>query len=256
MGLSSGFVACLFLFSCIGHIQASALNFGDPSVPHGAQKFKLRIMEKGTRFYEKVEINEDEQFAHFRVPSHNELEATDEIIDFKMNIAIRRLKGVCYVQPLPKDFPTLQTVKGGLSEAVNRPPNARISTISERFVIGEELDETFLRKGVREFCNKNPVFRLEEHVSDSVSVERERSRRQASALNFRNITICDPTAYVTANGCGQSDQWLWECQVNIGANCIYMYTCTLDTVNKFISCTQILHLYSSIVCCNPKCSSG
>ena len=61
-------------------------------MPHGAQKFKLHIMEKGTIFYEKVEINEDQEFAHFRVPSHNELEATDELIDFKMVCDLKRLR--------------------------------------------------------------------------------------------------------------------------------------------------------------------
>ena len=74
-------------------------------------------------------------------------------------------------------------------------------------------------------------------------------------LNFRNLTTCNLNEYVNANACGQSDQRLWECTVTIGANCIYLYTCFLGTFNKLISCTQILHLYSSIVCCNPKCNS-
>lgn len=55
----------------------------------------------------------------------------------------------------------------------------------------------------------------------------ERSRRQ-TASGFKNLTICDPNEYVTANACGNSDQWLWECQVNFGANCIYL--CVLWTL--------------------------
>ena len=53
-------------------------------VLHGSQKFKLSIMERETRFYEEVEINEDEQFAHFHVPPHNGLAETDELFDFQM----------------------------------------------------------------------------------------------------------------------------------------------------------------------------
>lgn len=76
-------------FTCLPQI-----NSGDPSVPRsqGAQKFKLSIVEKNARFYEKVEINEDEEFAHFRVPSHNELEATDKLINFKMVRDLKRFR--------------------------------------------------------------------------------------------------------------------------------------------------------------------
>ena len=41
-------------------------------------------MERETRFYEEVEINEDEQFARFHVPPHNGLAETDELFDFQM----------------------------------------------------------------------------------------------------------------------------------------------------------------------------
>ena len=62
----------------------SQLNFGVQKVLHRTQKFKLSIMERETRFYEEVEINEDEQFAHFHVPPHNGLAETDELFDFQM----------------------------------------------------------------------------------------------------------------------------------------------------------------------------
>ena len=60
------------------------LNFAVKKGLHGSQKFKLSIMERETRFYEEVEINEDEQFAHFHVPPHNGLAETDELFDFQM----------------------------------------------------------------------------------------------------------------------------------------------------------------------------
>ena len=60
------------------------LNFAVQKGLHGSQKFKLSIMERETRFYEEVEINEDEQFAHFHVPPHNGLAETDELFDFQM----------------------------------------------------------------------------------------------------------------------------------------------------------------------------
>ena len=57
-------------------------------------------------------------------------------------------------------------------QAINQSPDHKISTISKYWIIGDKVDQTSLRKVVREFCNQHPVYRLEEHISDSVSVAR------------------------------------------------------------------------------------
>ncbi|XP_066023542.1 uncharacterized protein [Pocillopora verrucosa] len=220
MGLSPAFVACLILFSCMSHIQASVLNFGEQKGLHRTQKFKLSIMERETRFYEEVEINEDEQFAHFHVPPHNGLAETDELFDFQM--------------------------------AVNQPPNHKISTISKYWVIGDKFDETSLRRVVREFCDQHPVYRLEEHISDSVSVARERRRRQVTNGNTKNFTVCDNNAMEKLAGKCKADDWTWRCTISLG-NCVYFYTCDLNKRKLAIDCSMIKHDYNSLVCCSPAC---
>ncbi|XP_066023575.1 uncharacterized protein [Pocillopora verrucosa] len=257
MGLSPAFVACLILFSCMSHIQASVLNFAVQKGLHGSQKFKLSIMERETRFYEEVEINEDEQFAHFHVPPHNGLAETDELFDFQMNVAVRRLKGACYVQPMQEDFPKLNALKTGFKKAVNQPPNHKISTISKYWVIGDKVDETSLRRVVREFCDQHPVYRLEEHISDSVSVARERRRRQVTiGLGLaRNFTVCDENAIDRVVAQCPPNDWTWKCTINLG-NCIYFFTCELAIRKRTVDCTMIKHEYDSIVCCNPSCKTG
>lgn len=255
MGLSPVFVACFILFSWMSQIQASVLNFGEQKVIDGSRKFKLRIMERGTRFYEQVEINEDEQFAHFHVPPHNGLTETDELFDFKMNITIRRVKGVCYLQPLPEDMPRTTEMKTGFTEAINQPPNRRVSTISKYWVIGDKVDEAILRKGVREFCDQHPVYRLEEHLSDSVSVARERSRRQTPDDQQLEANVCKNEAMKNALNCNP-DTWEWSCKF-IDGTCVYYYKCdivkTLKKGRRAMQCKMIEHRYDSFVCCNPSC---
>ena len=57
----------------------SQLPLNEVHVRRETQKFKLAITEKGTRFDEKVEINEDEQIAYFSVPPHNGLPENGEL---------------------------------------------------------------------------------------------------------------------------------------------------------------------------------
>ena len=48
------------------------------------EKCKLHITEGMARFDEIIEINEDNDVAHMKVPSHNELSDSDNLYDFKM----------------------------------------------------------------------------------------------------------------------------------------------------------------------------
>lgn len=53
--------------------------------------FKLRIIERGTRFYENVDIDKDRQLAYFNLPAHNGLQSTEELYDFKMVSMIKNV---------------------------------------------------------------------------------------------------------------------------------------------------------------------
>lgn len=48
------------------------------------EKCKLHITEGMARFDEIIEINEDNDVAYMKVPSHNELSDSDNLYDFKM----------------------------------------------------------------------------------------------------------------------------------------------------------------------------
>ena len=46
--------------------------------------YTLALEEKGTRFSEKIDVDEQKQAAVFRVPSHNDVNGADFYHDFKM----------------------------------------------------------------------------------------------------------------------------------------------------------------------------
>lgn len=47
------------------------------------EEYRLRIQESGTEFNETVTIDENEQTELFRVPTHNDVEKSDIMFDFK-----------------------------------------------------------------------------------------------------------------------------------------------------------------------------
>ena len=46
--------------------------------------FKVRINEKGTRFNEKIKINERENTVSFAVPEHNDVERSEVLNEFNL----------------------------------------------------------------------------------------------------------------------------------------------------------------------------
>jgi predicted DNA-binding antitoxin AbrB/MazE fold protein len=47
-------------------------------------KFKVRINEKGTRFSEKIKINEKENTVRFTVPKHNDIDESEILHEFNL----------------------------------------------------------------------------------------------------------------------------------------------------------------------------
>ena len=46
-------------------------------------RFKLHILERGTKYTEKIEIDEDNELEYFHVPAHNDVAESDYLYDFK-----------------------------------------------------------------------------------------------------------------------------------------------------------------------------
>lgn len=47
------------------------------------EKFKLLIKEESAKFYEEIEVDEENDIEYFKVPPHNGLSEADRMYDFK-----------------------------------------------------------------------------------------------------------------------------------------------------------------------------
>ncbi|XP_031552027.1 uncharacterized protein LOC116289270, partial [Actinia tenebrosa] len=171
------FVTSIILVSCFSLLQAtSVIKIQTPQLDvkqkESAEKFKLHISEKGSKFDEKIDIDEKKEIEYFRVPSHNGLSESDNLYDFKMNITVSRDKKdrVCYITPLPADLPRPNVLSKGLKKVSNRPSSHKIEKTIQQWRVGARVDKRTLRQAVRDFCGQFPIYRLEPYTADSVSV--------------------------------------------------------------------------------------
>lgn len=48
------------------------------------EHYKMALEEKGTKFSERIDIDEQQDFEVFQVPAHNDVDGADFYHDFKM----------------------------------------------------------------------------------------------------------------------------------------------------------------------------
>lgn len=217
----------------------------DVSQKDSVEKFKLHISEKGTQFNEKINIDEKKDAEYFKVPSHNGLSESDNMYDFKMNITVSRVKKdrVCYITPLPPDLPRPNVLSKGLKTLSRKPPTHQIEKTIQQWRVGNRVDKSTLRQEVRDFCGQFPIYRLEPFTADTVSVA-GRTRR-----DIRDFPLCDNLIPAC-----NPNRWIFSCKIRT-SRCVYYVKCKLDIQGKLVSCSTLTkHLYTSIVCCSPRCS--
>ena len=83
----------------------------------GDANFKVRINEKRSRFIEKLKINMEEDTVRFTVPKHNNVNKSDVLLEFNLNLTITRLsdKRVCYIKPMDEGVRSPRILKSVLN---------------------------------------------------------------------------------------------------------------------------------------------
>ncbi|CAB4035726.1 Hypothetical predicted protein, partial [Paramuricea clavata] len=140
------------LITC-GLLVFLALHFVVGSRKEKDAKFKVRINENGTRFSEKVKINEKENTVRFVVPKHNNFDRSEVLNEFNLNLTITRLPDVGVKR---------------MRTQISKPET--VVTTSE-WTPDKKLEAKKLHPTVVKFCAGLPVYRLKEITKDNWEIE-------------------------------------------------------------------------------------
>lgn len=193
------------------------------------EEYRLRIQESGTEFNETVTIDENEQTELFRVPTHNDVEKSDIMFDFKKNATVIHfpLKSVCFLLPLARDQPTPKNLVRNLQEvAVNNV----VTTQKETVMVDEEItDRSMLSNGTASLCSRSRIFRVAQLPSGQIKVTKknphERRNRQSGIQ-----TLCNDAWNLqdAVNNCPRRDglfpSYTTKCRVEV-ESCAWLVDC-------------------------------
>lgn len=247
MSFSTAVIVSL-LFFCISDASASVIPGG--VTKQNLEQFNVHIVERGTKYVEKIAIDEKNDLEYFQVPAHNGLTEADYLYDFKSKISVRRDKSnaACYVGPLPDDLPKPGDLRNDLQRVSQSPSNSSTVIVRKYWSVSEKVDKALLSQAVQDFCGQFPVYRLQ-NVDLNLN-GRTRFARQSSIPD--NIGFC-------SNGFPSTpcnpQTWLYSLKIRQNHCTWWVRDCRFDSQQLTI-CNSWNHLFSSMVCYTVRCPSG
>lgn len=261
MGFSSTVVFLLLCYS----LRATAFVVAKERIVESkdSKTFSVHILERGTKFEEGIEIDEDKELEYFHVPAHNGLTDADFLYDFKNRLTVMRIKrdAKCYLSPLPDSLPSPSLLKTGLQMVPQTPPKNNV-VVRKYWTIGQQMVKRFMRKEVREFCGHFPMFRLQEMDLDLAAdlkkthLGRTRLARDLSRANLTGLPFCKNKPFPTRKpdgspACHPHDM-LFDFEVREN-HCTWWLVCRFSVEKKSVMCEDWAHKYNSLICYTPRC---
>ncbi|KAM7439368.1 hypothetical protein ABFA07_011247 [Porites harrisoni] len=237
----------------------------------------LEIEEKGTKFAEGIEIDEQRNVAVFRVPAHNGIIGADFYNDFKMRVTVTRIlsRKVCYISEMDSTLSAPGKLKADLARAtptVSKPKKLPVVEKSYVVMITGKANRSLLTTEILDFCGFLPIYNTKRYPDTSttngaavIKGKRRLFKRQVLRTETTPVYYFNRTCKSMKANNGQID-WssledckdennLWDvaCTFKDGL-CFYFVTCNyLGSPRKQWSCSET-HDHSAIpVCCDLVC---
>jgi len=227
--------------------------------------YNVGISESGEQYNETIEVDTEKQTELFKVPAHRDVDQSNILHDFKMNMSLLLLpeKKICYLLPLDKDLPTPRKLLSDLDiaeKSVKKISETRI--IEHKWTLGSQVtDRSVLGDELATFCpTEYPIYhvkRMEDTLTPNriqTGGRRNRNRRQATV----SATLVDLSEYVCPGGksnvsvpeiaqcIANGKRWKVKCKITT-TTCYYIRTCI-----SFDICYRD-HLRNQTFCCEYLC---
>lgn len=190
-------VALIFLWF---FASANVARANGNSLSKEVAEYNVRITENGEQYSETIEVDTKSQTEVFKVPAHNNVEHSNIMHDFKMNLSLIKLpeKMVCYLVPLAKDLPEPGKLISDLDQ--NQGSDSDETTTLSKWTVDKmvhaSIRSSILSPSMDKFCADFPIFYTKktldsEEETKIQTIGKERRRRQTVCrISYVSERIC------------------------------------------------------------------
>ncbi|KAM7439366.1 hypothetical protein ABFA07_011246 [Porites harrisoni] len=239
-------------------------------------RYTMAVEEKGTRFLEKIDFDEGNNVAVFRVPAHNNVNGADFYHDFNLRITIRRIprKQVCYISEMSPSLKSIRKLKKDLKRVVSLSPPKElpVETRSDMVMVTGLVNRGLLSHEILDFCGVLPIYYTKrytlEPTHDSnngtatirMRYQRRDERETTIVVTKKTLKLCPPEEdqlnYV--QDCMMSKHWDLRCKMEPSSqDCYYFVTCEKKpnhiAKEHDWKCTKVHKSSDNPICCDFIC---
>ena len=200
------------------------------------------------------------------VPKHNDVDKSDVLNDFNLNLTITRLpdKRICYIKSLEKRLTAPRKLKSDMNyvrRTQSQIQKAGMLVSSTQLAIDTKMEAKDLPPVVVKFCAGFPIYRVREMSKDSIKIEQEQRSSEGSPLEKRDLPWCmNGLDYTKKLPCSPKEYAIF-CKLR-ASSCVFWAKCNQPQLIKSLSFSvfgssekkcQFDHQYNSLVCCEFKC---
>ncbi|XP_068712218.1 uncharacterized protein [Montipora foliosa] len=233
-------------------------------------RYQMALEENGTKFTERIEIDEEEDVEVFRVPAYNNVEGADFYHDFKKRLTVTRIlsRKICYISELDLSISPPSQLKADLDRVSSLADDLPVVTESTVVMINGQASKLLLTKEILDFCEAFPIYNTTNTKVSSndgnETVSFIRNSRQSVESNFQFCLEAlgrDPFENVIKGGCIRPDEhWDLQCKFEQRAFLTFMYyyvTChdQLAFGRLQDNCRSVRKSYKIPTCCDYICAT-
>lgn len=226
----------------------------------------MALEESGTKFTERIEVNEDKEVEVFRVPAHNNVEGADFYHDFKKRLTVTKIlsRKVCYISELDLSVSPPAQLKADLEQASSLADDLPVVSESYAVMIHGKANRLLLTKETLDFCKALPIYKTEHTKMDPANETAiiPKNRKEAES----NFQFCletlgkDPFESVIKGNCIRPDEsWDLQCKFEQRSVLTFIYyyvSChnQLPSGRLQDNCKSVRKSYKIPTCCDYICA--
>ncbi|XP_068718129.1 uncharacterized protein [Montipora capricornis] len=134
--------------------------------------YNVQFSESGELYNETIEVDTEKQTELFKVPAHGNVDHSNILHDFKMNMSMLLFpeKKICYLLPLQDELLSPRKLIDGLDNAEKISSKTKKTTIIDnKWIPSSELtDRSILSDELAMFCAKYPIYSVKK-LEDSLT---------------------------------------------------------------------------------------
>lgn len=229
-------------------------------------RYQMALEESGTKFTQRIEVDEEQEVEVFRVPAYNNVQGADFYHDFKKRLTVTRIlsRKVCYISDLDLSVSPPAQLKVDLERASSLADDLPVVSESYAVMIHGKANRLLLTKEILDFCKELPIYKTEhikiDPTNETAIIPKNRKEVESNFQFCLQTLGRDPFENVLKGNCIRPDEY-WDLQCKFEQRSVLTFNYYYVSCHNQLAfgrlqdnCKSVRKSYQIPTCCDYICA--